>query len=142
MQEKLKKKQHNNSQSTETNVRQKISKVSDKRSQKGVQFPEKVSKPTISSEPDSNTQKEPFFSGGAPNQVFRLQLCFFSYGTDDKSHAASLLLSLMIGMLLTIVFIIGAIAERSWISDALSVLGTAFTFVAGVAIGKSSSRNK
>lgn len=48
------------------------------------------STPDISSAPDEHTKKErSFFDGAAPNQVFRLHLYFVSYGTDDKSHAAS-----------------------------------------------------
>ncbi len=94
----------------------------------------------VPSLPDKYTKKAPvFFDGAAPNQVFRLDLGFVSYGTDGKGHAASLILSIMIGLLLMVVFGIGTFVERAWIPDALKLLGTAFTFVAGVAIGKSSS---
>lgn len=96
----------------------------------------------VSNSPDEYTKKDPvFFDGGAPNQVFRLHLGFVSYGTDDKAHAASLILSIMLGILLLFLFTGGFFVERAWISDALKILGTTFTLVAGVAIGKGSSKN-
>lgn len=68
----------------------------------------------VPSVPDKHTKKDSvFFDGAAPNQVFRLHLGFVSYGTDDKGHAASLILSIMIGLLLMTVFSIGAFVERS-----------------------------
>lgn len=93
--------------------------------------------------PDADTATGPMFiPDGAPHQVLRINLKWFSYGTDDKPHAASLLLSFMIGFLLLIVFVVGLIFDRTWIPDALKILGTAFTFTAGVAIGKSSSKKE
>lgn len=91
--------------------------------------------------PDADSQTGPtYIPDGAPNQVFRINLKWFSYGTDDKPHAASLLLSLMLGFLLLLVFVIGLFVERVWIPDAIKILGTAFTFTAGVAIGKGSAK--
>lgn len=91
--------------------------------------------------PDSDTATGPtFIPDGAPNQVFRINLRWFSYGTDDKPHAASLLLSLMLGFLLLTVFGVGLFVDRVWIPDAIKILGTAFTFTAGVAIGKGTSK--
>ena len=88
--------------------------------------------------PDKHTRKDPtFFDGGAPNQVFKFERWGFSYGTDDKGHAAAIILSVLIVILLAGVFLGGFLVERSWIPDALKLLGTTFTFVAGVAIGKS-----
>lgn len=90
-----------------------------------------------SDQPDEATQTGPnFIPDGAPYQVFRINLRWFSYGTDDKPHAASLLLSLMIGALLLAIIVVGLVVDRLWIPDAIKILGTAFTFTAGVAIGK------
>jgi hypothetical protein len=83
-----------------------------------------------------------FIPNGAPNQVFRFCKWGFEYGTDDKGHAASIILSITLLILLIILFIIGGFFDRSWISDALKILGTAFTFTAGVAIGKGSESAK
>ncbi len=88
--------------------------------------------------PDKHTKKDPtFFDGGAPNQVFKFERWGFSYGTDDKGHAAAIILSVLLVMLLAGLFFGGLFVERSWMPDALKLLGTTFTFVAGVAIGKS-----
>ena len=61
----------------------------------------------------------------------------FKYGTDDKGHAAALVLAVFLLILLTVLLIVGAIVDRPWIKEALQIIGVAFTFVAGVAIGKS-----
>lgn len=100
-------------------------------------------KAQVSTSPDEYTKKDPvFFEGGAPNQVFRLALGnFVSYGTDDKPYAASLILSIMLGFLLLVLIVGGFFVERAWIPDALKILGTTFTLVAGVAIGKGSSKS-
>jgi len=91
--------------------------------------------------PDQYTKKDSiYFDGGAPNQVFKFERWGLSYGTDDKGHAAAIILSVLIVCLLALIFIGGLFVERAWIADALKFLGTAFTFVAGVAIGKSSNK--
>ena len=60
----------------------------------------------------------------------------------DKGHAASIILSTTLLILLLVLFLIGAFVERPWIADALTIIGTAFTFTAGVAIGKGSEASK
>lgn len=91
--------------------------------------------------PDSDSKTGPtYIPDGAPYQVFRVNLKWFSYGTDDKPHAASLLLSIMLGFLLLVIFVVGLFFDRAWIPDAIKILGTAFTFTAGVAIGKGSAK--
>ena len=93
--------------------------------------------------PDEATKKgPPLIDGGAPNQVFRFEKFGVSYGTDDKGHAASILLSSVILCLLALVFIVGAFSDREWIGEAITILGTAFTFTAGVAIGKGSRQDR
>lgn len=90
---------------------------------------------------DGATKTGPaFISDGAPDQIFRFERWGFSYGTDDKSHAAAIILSLTTCGLLVLLFCLGAIVDRPWISEALKILGTAFTFTAGVAIGKASGK--
>lgn len=103
--------------------------------------PKVFAPPATSDEPDKDTQKGPsYIPSGAPDQVFRIDLGWFAYGTDDKPHAASLLLSLMLGLLLLTTFVVGLFVDRSWIPDAIKILGTAFTFTAGVAIGKGGNK--
>lgn len=95
----------------------------------------------VPSIPDKFTRKDPsFVDGGAPGQIFKFERWGLKYGTDDKGHAAAIILSVLVVILLGAVFVGGLFVERAWIPDALKMLGTTFTFVAGVAIGKSSSR--
>lgn len=96
-----------------------------------------------SEDPDPFTQTGPLFiPNGAPHQVFRFCRWGIEYGTDDKGHAASIILSVSLLFLLLVLFGVGAFADRPWISDALKIIGTAFTFTAGVAIGKGSEASK
>lgn len=91
-------------------------------------------------EPDRYSSKGPaFINDGAPHQVFRFCRWGIEYGTDDKGHAASIILSVTLLGLLLVLFLIGAFVDRPWIMDAIKIMGTAFTFTAGVAIGKGSS---
>ena len=51
----------------------------------------------VSSTPDKYTRRDPvFFEGGAPNQVFLFDKFGFKYGTDDKGHAAALVLAVFL----------------------------------------------
>lgn len=93
----------------------------------------------ISGKPDLRTAQFPFFEGGAPNQIFMFDRWGVKYGTDDKGHAASIILSVLLLILLSCLFVLGTIWDRDWIVDAIQILGTAFTLVAGVAIGKSTA---
>ncbi|ESW60222.1 MAG: hypothetical protein Q27BPR15_13070 [Rhodobacter sp. CACIA14H1] len=93
--------------------------------------------------PDRYTRQGPnFIENGAPNQVFRFCKWGIEYGTDDKGHAAAIIISTCLLLLLCVLFVIGAIVERGWIGDALQIVGTAFTITAGVAIGKGAEASK
>ena len=97
--------------------------------------------PSVSGEPDKYTKKS-FVEGGAPGQVFKLNWLGIEYGTDDKVHSAAVMLSVFLLMLIGLVVGVGAFSDRSWIPTALQILGPAFTFVAGVAVGKSIGNNE
>lgn len=95
------------------------------------------------SEPDEDTSTNPaLHQGGAPGQVFHFNKWGLSYGTDDKGHAASLILSVGLLVVLIILIVCGSILKPDWVGDGLKILGTAFTFVAGVAVGKSIEKEK
>jgi hypothetical protein len=74
----------------------------------------------------------------AGNRLLFINAGFFRYGTDDKTHAAAIVLSgvlLVIGLL---VVIIGSFSSNSaWLERALMLIWNAFMFVAGVALGRS-----
>jgi hypothetical protein len=90
----------------------------------------------VSHKPDKYT-KMSFIEGGAPGQVFGLNWFGFKYGTDDKVHAAAVFLSVLLLVLIAFVCLLGTVVDRSWIPTTLQGLIPAFTFVAGVAVGKS-----
>lgn len=107
------------------------------------EVPVVIAPPAKGNTPDKYTSQGPgFIPNGAPNQVFRFCRWGIEYGTDDKGHAASIILSTTLLILLLVLFLIGAFVERPWIADALKIIGTAFTFTAGVAIGKGSEASK
>lgn len=90
--------------------------------------------------PDAETRKglNDFTGDGAPNRVLHINFGFFKYGTDDKGHAAALVLSML---LLGLTGIAGLIApDDEWTKTLLQMLGSAFTLVAGVAIGQGISK--
>ena len=94
--------------------------------------------PPASPVPDDDTKENPaFHEGGGAGQVFHFKRWGLSYGTDDKGNAAALILSALLLIVFFAVIVAGLIADREWIPTALQILGTAFTFVAGVAVGKS-----
>ncbi|NTB04416.1 hypothetical protein [Agrobacterium tumefaciens] len=97
----------------------------------------------IPDQPDADTRKDPCFTDGhAPNQVFHFARWGFAYGTDDKGHAAALTLSFAILLLILLIVFLGAfLTEREWLADILKVLGSAFLIVAGIAVGKSTSKS-
>jgi len=95
--------------------------------------------PETSDEPDSATEKFPDYTGDtAGNRVFHFKLGPLKYGTEDKGHAAALILSVLLLFVIFVFMIIGTFASNTeWISDVFVWLGSAFLIVSGVAIGKS-----
>lgn len=86
--------------------------------------------------PDNATKKglNDYTGGEADNRVLHINLGFFKYGTSDKTHAAALVLSLL--LFLTIVGVIIFGDGHDWAKEVFRWLGGAFLFVTGVAIGK------
>ena len=101
--------------------------------------PEIVPPDTGSNEPDRYTKSAPDFTGdSAPERIFFINLYFFRYGTKDKAHGATVLLSLLLLAVILIVMAIGLHSGTSeWLDRVFTWLGSAFLFVAGVAVGRS-----
>lgn len=106
------------------------------------EVPEHARSSETSDVPDEETQGYGFDKGGQPGQVLHFKKFGISYGTDDKAHAAALLLS--VGILCVLVFVIIIASAMfvftegespSWIGEVFSFLGAAFTLAVGVAIG-------
>ena len=70
----------------------------------------------------------------AEDRVLHINFGFFKYGTNDKTHAAALVLSLLLFCTIVGVLIWGDGGE--WAKEAFHWLGSAFLFVTGVALGK------
>ena len=101
-----------------------------------------VSPPANTSEvPDRHTKTSPAYTdGSAPNQVFHFKFLGMSYGTDDKTHAAAMCLSLLMLLIVMTCLIAGSIVkDRTGIEQILNFIGPAFLITIGVAIGKSVS---
>jgi hypothetical protein len=98
----------------------------------------------ISTEPDRDTKKglkHDFTSPSAENRVLHINLGFFKYGTDDKAHAGAMVLSMVLLVMIFLTGLGGFIAGvGDWTKTLLQMLGSAFTFVAGVAIGQGLSK--
>lgn len=95
-------------------------------------------------EPDRYTSSAPDFTGdSAPERIFFINLFFFKYGTKDKAHGAAILLSLLLLFVILIVIGIGfRLGPSEWLDRVFTWLGSAFLFVAGVAVGRSGSEDK
>jgi peptidoglycan/LPS O-acetylase OafA/YrhL len=93
--------------------------------------------------PDKYTKKEPAHtSPEADGRVFYISLLFARYGTDDKSHGAAVLLSILT---LAVIFVLICIGVKTgvtpWLDRAFTWLGSAFLFLAGVAVGRTPPKN-
>jgi hypothetical protein len=102
----------------------------------------------ISSFPDRYTRKSPDFTGPfAENRVFHVSTTWLKYGTDDKGHAASIILSallLLVAILVGIMCVIGMFSGQDGksLNALVTWIGNAFLFTAGLAIGKGGKDSK
>jgi peptidoglycan/LPS O-acetylase OafA/YrhL len=72
----------------------------------------------------------------AENRLLFINAGVFRYGTDDKTHAAAIVLSSVLLVIGLLVVIIGSFSSNSaWLDRALMLTWNAFMFVAGVALG-------
>ncbi|MCY4305992.1 MAG: hypothetical protein OXC62_14625 [Aestuariivita sp.] len=94
-------------------------------------------------EPDSNTEKvsrdwTDSYSN-VPDRAFYINTGILRYGTSDKVHGSSIVLSIFLLGIILLVIIIGLFSENTtWLESVFTWLGSAFLFVAGVAVGRSS----
>lgn len=70
----------------------------------------------------------------ADNRVLHINLGIFKYGTNDKTHAAAMVISLLLFLTIVGVLILGDGGD--WSKEAFRWLGSTFLFVTGVALGK------
>lgn len=91
--------------------------------------------------PDKATSRAPCFTNGdGAGQVFHFHGLGINYGTDDKGHAAALILSVLSLGAICALSLIYAFSNASALADPIKALSTAFVFIAGIAIGKTATR--
>lgn len=94
---------------------------------------------------DQDTARFPDFTGErANNRILHITTRWLRYGTDDKGHAAAVVLSLLLLVSAMVVAVIGATTQWSgqeapWLNTMVTWIGNAFLFTAGIAVGKSRS---
>lgn len=87
--------------------------------------------------PDKFTKKADYTGPSAEGRILQINLGIFKYGTNDQTHAAAMVLSLL--MLLAIIGIFAFAPPGDKTDRILGLLETAFLLTVGVAIGKSRS---
>jgi hypothetical protein len=99
--------------------------------------------------PDADTEKGFDFAAGdhAENRILHIKTRWFRYGTDDKGHAAALVLSGLLLVSAPIIAIIGCVSlfsgkDPQWFQTLVTWIGNAFLFTAGIAVGKSAKSDK
>jgi hypothetical protein len=99
----------------------------------------------LSEKPDAATRKglRDFTGPDAENRVLYINAGFFRYGTDDKAHAASIALSMVLLLVALLVMVVGLFSSNVvWLEKMQAWIGSAFLFVAGVAIGRGGRASK
>lgn len=91
----------------------------------------------LSPVPDKATRAgiDDFTSGSASKRVMHLNMIFFKYGTNDQTHAAAMLLSLL--ELVCLMVLLVAAPEVKAVQDMIAFLQHALLLTVGVAIGQS-----
>lgn len=113
----------------------------EKKAAAGPKFSVPAPPTNVPTTPDKATKKA-FTDGDAPQQVFHLSWKGLRYGTDDKGHAAALILSITILGVMIVALLIGMLVDRPWVGETLKILGSGFLIVAGIAVGKSVEKSK
>jgi hypothetical protein len=97
----------------------------------------------LSPTPDEATRTglSDYTGGSADKRVLHINFGIFKYGTDDKAHAAALVFALILLIALLGIVVAGFNTENAaWADKCFGWLGSAFLFVAGVALGKGSAK--
>jgi hypothetical protein len=103
----------------------------------------------ISPVPDADTAKgfDWTIDGHADNRILHISTKCFRYGTDDKGHAAALVLSALLLAAALLIGIIGVAGlysgkDPQWVNTLVTWVGNAFLFTSGIAVGKSTKGDK
>lgn len=106
----------------------------------------------LSNTPDKATKKgkRDMTGESADDRIFFVDNKLFKYGTDDKYHAAALIISFLLLALIAIVLVGNTIiaiwnptyAEKIWSERIFLAVWNGFIFVAGVAVGGSGRKGR
>lgn len=105
-----------------------------------------IKKPSgnLSPNPDSFTATSPDYTAEtAASRILHIDFKWFRYGTNDQTHAAALILSVLLLLVSFMVICAGIVlgilweVQSTWLDRAFTWLSGAFLMIAGVAIGKS-----
>lgn len=93
---------------------------------------------------DKFTKQAPDYTGpSAENRILHISCPWFKYGTEDKGHAAALVLSGLILLVSLFGGVIGAFTNgQKWVEILMTWLGSAFLFTAGIAVGGGAAKSK
>lgn len=98
--------------------------------------------PEISGVPDRDTKKGlPDYTNGsgAPGRVLHINIPCFSYGTNDRGHAAAIFLSIVLLVMMMLCFAATLIKpEAPALDRILTILSSTFTLTVGIAVGRGS----
>lgn len=99
----------------------------------------------ISTSPDRDTRRglaDLANDAQVEGRVLHIRTRFVSWGTNDKAHAASVVLSILLLSVLLVCGIIGFWARNEGSFEKLILaLSSSFTFTVGVAIGKGGQKS-
>jgi hypothetical protein len=103
----------------------------------------------LSKIPDPDTAKGFDYAADerAENRILHIHTKWFHYGTDDKGHAAALVLSAALLATAIVVALLGCLSllsgkDPQWFQTLVTWIGNAFLFTAGIAVGKSASNKR
>lgn len=87
--------------------------------------------------PDRDTRKAPYTSGDGDGQVFHFQKFGIRYGTDDKGHAAALVLAVLLFVGILLCLVAGSLGkDYEFAIEIAKIFSSAFLIVTGIAVGK------
>ena len=89
----------------------------------------------LRNDPDADTKKADFTAPEAESRVLFLNFGWFRYGTDDKGHAAALILAVLLLLVILVVILVGLAAayflqaQPDWLDRAFNWLDRVFTWL-------------
>lgn len=92
----------------------------------------------LSNKPDRATRKALDLTGvKADHRVLFINVGFLKYGTNDKTHAAALTISLILLPMIIAIIVAGFFTDKAaWTDKVFGWLASTFLFSSGIALGR------